>query len=209
MKTILMTATVVLLSGALCSGAIYENDFNEESDFDTISWHVTTPPFIWGEAVRAEHSPPDSIYARSQPAVLMVKAGGYPGYGGGPGYMSAFLGLGADYDIWDGGNGAVSVWVSRYSKASNITVELRNGSTVRADALHIFNDYQTYHEVTIPLDGDETDINNIVFRTYTWQSTSSMSAVLVDDLVITPEPATILMLVGGLSMALRRRKRAA
>ena len=202
MKTMLMTATVVLLSGALCGGGIiYENDFNEVSDFDDITWSFTAP-FHWGDGIRVED------FSLSSPASMLIRAGGYTG-GTTLGYMSVFLTLDDNYDVWAGGTGAVSVWVERSSKASNITVELRNGTTVLADALHVFSDYTTWHEVTIPLDGDETAINNIVFRTYTWQSNSSQSAVHVDDLVITPEPATILMLVGGLSMALRRRRRAA
>ena len=200
-KMLMMGVVLGCLAGTFCGGAMITNDFNEVSDFSAITWTFNSPPFTWGDAIRVED------FWRSSPASMMIRAGGYGG-GGGWAYVSAYLALGGDYDVWAGGNGAVSVWVNRYSKASNITVELRNGTTVRASAAHSFDDYGAWHEVTIPLDGDETDINTIVFRTSTWHSNSSMSAVLVDDLVIIPEPATILMLVGGGLVTLRRRIRA-
>ncbi len=191
---------LLLISGPVwAAGIIVANDFNEDADIAGVTTYVTGC-FTWSRAILT-----DTIY-NSSPKSLSLQAGG-KNTGSWYSYFSAFLPLGGEYDIYANGGGEVSVQVSRRSKASNITVELRNGDDVRASAVHTFTDWGTWHTLTIPLDGDETDIDTVVFRTYTYQNTSSGSTVDVDDLVIVPEPATSLLLISGLGMLFRNRRK--
>ena len=177
---------VALMSQVTFARVIYENDFNEASDIDGLTSEKTG--FFSSHGVALD----DSQFRSSPQSLVLVGSGfsGEPG-GGGTSEITAYLPLGADYDMWaDGGaDSNVSVWVLRYAKANNIAIELRHDSTVRASGVHVFTDYGTWHEVTIPLDDTCTDINTIVFRATTYQYNSSSSYVFVDDFLsgIKPE----------------------
>ena len=204
MKTILMTATVVLLSGALCSGAIYENDFNEASDIAGISWGEFGP-YTYAEAsLQTDYSvSPDS-------SLMILGAGG--GSSVGYFYHHALLPLGAGYDMWAGGAGLVTAQVLEApGQAWWITIELRENGITRAYGQISHDNQEEWVELVIDqdFDGDETNINEIWMQMVGYKQFTGGSSVRVDDFLATPEPATILMLAGGLSMALRRRRRAA
>ena len=175
---------VALMSQLASARVIYENHFNEASDIAGLTSEMTG--FFSSHNVAL-----DDGQFRSSPQSLMLVGSGYTGDPGGTSEVIGYLPLGAEYDMWAGGglDSNVSVWVLRYAKANNIAIELRHDSTVRASGVHVFTDYGTWHEVTIPLDDTCTDINTIVFRATTYQYNSSSSYVFVDDFLsgIKPE----------------------
>ena len=207
MKTMLMTATVVLLSGALCSGAIYHNDFNEASDIagHTVGEAQPGPYTFTGASL-------ETAYSVSPDTSLRLTASGG---GTSPGWFYHFvkIPLGAEYDFWAGGAGLATAQALEGpgKEVMWLTIELRHNDEYRAHGQLSPDNQGVWGELVIDqdFDGDETDINTIYMEMVGQKSGSGSAHFYVDDFLVIPEPATILMLVGGASMALRRRKRVA
>ena len=110
------------------------------------------------------------------------------GFGGGSGtvYGSLFWILDHEMDFWRGGTGEVSIQASRYGGASQARLMLYDGTTVVAEAIHSFEDWNTYHPITLELDGDETSVDLVVLMITRYSSPSSVH-VCFDNFLFTAD----------------------
>ena len=110
------------------------------------------------------------------------------GFGGGSGtvYGTLFWSLDHEVDFWRGGTGEVSVQTARYGGASQAWLTLYDGTTAVAEGRHTFDDFNTYHPITVELDGDETSVDLVVLTTYRYNSPSSVH-VCFDNFLFTAD----------------------
>jgi len=187
-----MMVVLGCLAGAASAAMIYD-------DFSALPLGLTASKsggFTWTEAKLT-----DKNYV-SSPTCLRIGAGGS---GTNPSYGIFTWSLGGDHDFYAGGTGACTIEVARMSTASWIRVELLDNGVSKSLAQYSFSDYN-WHEVTVPLDSDDISIDTVKLTILRYSGTSS-AYVDVDDFVVTPEPATVVMLLSGGLMTLRKRIR--
>ena len=191
-KMLLMALVFCCLNGAVSAALIYE-------DFTTMPsvTKTKTAGFNWVDAVLHSNN-------YSEPTAAWFGAGS----GSGTAYASFIWDLGGDYDFYMGGAGVCTVQVARVATTSWIRAELFDDGVSKSFAQYDFSDFWTFHELALPLDGDETGIDTVQFTIYRYTGTST-SAVNVDDFLVVPEPLTAVMLLGGLGVSVIRRKRKA
>lgn len=114
--------------------------------------------------------------------------------------------LGQDYDFYAGGEGAVTFDYRQGSGISRILVKLFDGDTEVASSLWLNPSDYSFHSTSIGLDGDETSVDNIRFMIQ--NTTSANYYAYFDNIVVTPEPATMGLLgFGAIGLLARRRRR--
>ena len=167
------------------SGIIFEDIFTTLPDVPT---NFSVGAFAW-QVFELDDDP----YI-SAPTSLKLSGGG------GDGAANAFFlwDIGGVYDFYSGGFGSVTVQVSRFSSARHIDVELRDATTTNLVSTyrHVFDDFNTWHDVVLPLDGDETSVGFVQFIVNR-SSGSSSCIVNVEDFIASGplhSPSTILSL---------------
>ena len=130
----------------------------------------------------------------SAPTSLLLAASG-----GSSGWAEAYYlwDLCREYDFYYGAAGSATVKVSRDSTALKTRVELLDVNTnVVSSAEHFYSDFSIWHNLDLPLDGDETAVRYIRFANVRSSGTGNMR-VNVDDFIATGNlhsPSTILSL---------------
>ncbi len=164
-----LVAASVGLGAAARADVVYESSFGDPAIVESIT--LTQAGFDSSVAsIRKSQS-------RSAPTALLLG-----GIGGGPAPSHAHFAwdLGGSHDFYQGGEGEVTVFVQRQSAAAWVEVQLRHGQEVRATQRHNFTDHARWHEVEVGLDGDEVDIDNVLFTVHRASGTAA-TYVWIDD----------------------------
>ena len=168
MSWVVILGLLTLMTGGISQAAV--NGIQEDfSEMPTVT-ATLTGTFSWVRPVLAT----DSFV--SEPTSLLLRAGG----GEGSGTASFVWALGGDYNFYANGLGVCTVHVSRGSTAVYIKVELLDSGDVKSEVQHNFSDWGTFHELTLPLNGDEIGIDEVRFTIARYTGTGS-AFVYVDD----------------------------
>ena len=164
---VLASWLIVLAFAASAPGlTIMEENWDDANDVHTYTTSLTGP----GSAQWIGYSVDEDVYVVSPERRMLLTLGG----GTGTDYGALFWTLDHEVDFWREGTGAVSVQASRDSTGVEAWLQLRDDGQVVAEGRHHFNDFNTYHPVTVEMDGDETAVDTVVFVSYRWESPSSV-----------------------------------
>jgi len=170
MSWMVILGLLTLMTGGICQAAV--NGIQENfSTMPTITSGFAGV-FTWSSAALT------TANFLSEPTCLRI--GGSGGTGSGTAFFN--WALGDDYNFYANGLGTCTVHVSRQSAAVYVKVQLLDSGAAKSSVTHTFSDWGTFHELTLPLDGDETGIDEVLFTIARYSASSSVY-VDVDDFV--------------------------
>lgn len=200
MRTTIICACL-MVAGSVASAALI-NDFNESADLD----HFTSSKgagFTWaGQWL-------DTTYYNSSAGSARFAAGGGSGSSKSNHVWDLKAEYGSAFDFYQDGSGTASVYARKQAGTGYFFVRLMENGVVKKSSMFQVTT-STFSKFAIAIDQNCTNIDQVTFDLYRTVGTSSQY-IQFDDFnasaTAVPEPATGLLILGGATLGVLRKKR--